>query len=65
MLVSLMSRVLSALRREEGATMAEYAVVLAVVITIVVASLTALAGGIGGALDGVTALLTGDDSGTG
>ena len=42
---------------EEGQTMAEYAVVLAVIAIVVVAALTALSGGIGGALDRITAIV--------
>jgi Flp pilus assembly pilin Flp len=45
---------------EEGQTMAEYAVVLAVITVIIVAALTALSGGIGDALDKVTATVKGD-----
>ena len=49
---------LSMLRDERGQTMAEYGVVLAVIAVIVVTALTALSGGIGGALDRVTGILT-------
>lgn len=42
---------------EAGQTMAEYAVVLAVITVIVIVALTALSGGIGTALDKVTAVL--------
>jgi Flp pilus assembly pilin Flp len=42
---------------EEGQTMAEYAVVLAVITVVVIAALTALSGGIGSAMDKVTAVL--------
>jgi Flp pilus assembly pilin Flp len=42
---------------EEGQTMAEYAVVLAVITLLILGSLTALSGGIGNALDQVTAIL--------
>ncbi len=42
---------------EEGQTMAEYAVVLAVITVVVIVALTALSGGIGGALDRITAVL--------
>lgn len=44
---------------EEGQTMAEYAVVLAVITVIVIVALTALSGGIGAALDRITAVLGG------
>ena len=44
-------------RREEGQTMAEYAVVLAVLVVATVAVFTALSGGISGALTNVTAIL--------
>ena len=43
--------------REQGQTMAEYAVVLAVITVVIVAALTTLAGGIGSALGAVTAVL--------
>ena len=46
-------------RDEEGQTMAEYAVVLAVITLVVIAALTALSGGIGNALNNVTAVLGG------
>ncbi len=42
---------------EEGQTMAEYAVVLAVITVVIIGALTALSGGIGSALDKVTAVL--------
>jgi Flp pilus assembly pilin Flp len=45
------------LSEERGQTMAEYAVVLAVITVVIVAALTALAGGIGDALNAVTAVL--------
>lgn len=45
-------------RDEEGQTMAEYAVVLAVITVVIIGALTALAGGIGNALDSVTAVLS-------
>jgi len=41
-------------RREEGQTMAEYAVVLGVITLAVVGVFTALAGGISGAINAVT-----------
>jgi Flp pilus assembly pilin Flp len=43
--------------REEGQTMAEYAVVLAVITVATVAVFTALSGGIQGALSNVTGIL--------
>jgi Flp pilus assembly pilin Flp len=49
---------LTALRqRQQGQTMAEYAVVLAVLVVATVAVFTALSGGISGAMTNVTALL--------
>lgn len=45
------------LAREEGQTMAEYAVVLAVITVAILVALTALAGGISGALARVTAVI--------
>ncbi len=53
MLNTLMAR----LRREEGQTMAEYAVVLAVITVATVAVFTALSGGIEGAINNVIDLL--------
>jgi Flp pilus assembly pilin Flp len=47
----------AARKREEGQTMAEYAVVLAVITVATVAVFTALSGGISGALNKVTAVL--------
>jgi Flp pilus assembly pilin Flp len=47
----------AARKREEGQTMAEYAVVLAVITVATVAVFTALSGGISGALTKVTAVL--------
>ena len=44
-------------KREEGQTMAEYAVVLAVITVATVAVFTALSGGISGAINSVTGLL--------
>ena len=44
-------------KREEGQTMAEYAVVLAVITVATVAVFTALSGGIQGALNNVTGIL--------
>jgi Flp pilus assembly pilin Flp len=47
----------SRFEREEGQTMAEYAVVLAVITVATVAVFTALSGGIQGALSNVTGIL--------
>jgi Flp pilus assembly pilin Flp len=47
----------TARKREEGQTMAEYAVVLAVITVATVAVFTALSGGISGALTKVTGIL--------
>jgi Flp pilus assembly pilin Flp len=47
------------LRREEGQTMAEYAVILSVISVIVIGAVLALSGGIGDALDKVTDVITG------
>jgi Flp pilus assembly pilin Flp len=47
----------TARKREEGQTMAEYAVVLAVITVATVAVFTALSGGISGAVTKVTGLL--------
>jgi Flp pilus assembly pilin Flp len=44
-------------RREEGQTMAEYAVVLGVITLAVVGVFTALAGGVSGAISNVTGLI--------
>lgn len=44
-------------RREEGQTMAEYAVVLGVITLAVVGVFTALAGGINGAISSVTSAI--------
>jgi Flp pilus assembly pilin Flp len=43
--------------REEGQTMAEYGVILAVIAVGILVALTALSGGIGNAIDKVTAVL--------
>ena len=45
------------LSKEEGQTMAEYAVVLAVITVATVAVFTALSGGISGAVSSVTGIL--------
>ena len=47
----------SARKREEGQTMAEYAVVLAVITVATVGVFTALSGGISGAINNVTGIL--------
>ncbi len=44
-------------RREEGQTMAEYAVVLGVITLAVVGVFTALAGGVSGAISNITGLI--------
>jgi Flp pilus assembly pilin Flp len=53
----LRQRLSSLLRREDGQTMAEYAVVLAVITVATVAVFTALSGGISGAISNVTGIL--------
>jgi Flp pilus assembly pilin Flp len=53
----LRERLISLLKREDGQTMAEYAVVLAVITVATVAVFTALSGGISGAINSVTGLL--------
>jgi Flp pilus assembly pilin Flp len=47
----------SARNRQEGQTMAEYAVVLGVIVIAVVVALTALSGGISNALSNVTGII--------
>ena len=47
----------AARKREEGQTMAEYAVVLAVTTIAVAAAITALSGGISGAVNNVTTIV--------
>jgi Flp pilus assembly pilin Flp len=44
-------------KRQEGQTMAEYAVVLGVITLAVVGVFTALSGGISGAIDSVTGMI--------
>jgi Flp pilus assembly pilin Flp len=56
-LIDLRGRLASLLERENGQTMAEYAVVLAVITVATVAVFTALSGGISGAINSVTGLL--------
>jgi Flp pilus assembly pilin Flp len=53
----LCQRLTSLLEREDGQTMAEYAVVLAVITVATVAVFTALSGGISGAISNVTGIL--------
>jgi Flp pilus assembly pilin Flp len=55
-----------AFSRQDGQTMAEYAVILAVITVIVIAAIMTLSGEIGNALDKVTDVLkgTGDSGGT-
>ena len=53
----LRQRLTSLLGREDGQTMAEYAVVLAVITVATVAVFTALSGGISGAISNVTGIL--------
>ena len=60
----LRQRLTSLLGREDGQTMAEYAVVLAVITVATVAVFTALSGGISGASRNVTGLLSRHISGT-
>jgi len=54
---SMLARIRARFAREEGQTMAEYAVVLAVITVATVAVFTALSGGISGAIGSVTSLL--------
>jgi len=53
------NKIRSAVRREDGQTMAEYGVVLAVITVATVAVFTALSGGITGAVNSVIDLLPG------
>ena len=53
----MLARIRARFVREEGQTMAEYAVVLAVITVATVAVFTALAGGIQGAIGSVTGIL--------
>jgi Flp pilus assembly pilin Flp len=53
-----LSQLLTSLRREEGQTMAEYAVILAVITVGIIAAVTALSGGIQTALNNVVDVLT-------
>ena len=52
------ARILATLRREEGQTMAEYAVVLAVVTLLVIGAITLLSTNIGNELTKIAAILT-------
>ena len=52
------ARILSALRRDEGQTMAEYAVVLAVVTLLVIGAITLLSTNIGNEITKVAGILT-------
>ena len=54
---SMLARIRARFAREEGQTMAEYAVVLAVITVATVAVFTALSGGIQGAIGNVTGIL--------
>jgi Flp pilus assembly pilin Flp len=56
-LSDLRARLASLVRKDDGQTMAEYAVVLAVITVATVAVFTALSGGISGAISNVTGLL--------
>ena len=53
----MLTKIRARFAREEGQTMAEYAVVLAVITVATVAVFTALSGGIQGALGNVTSIL--------
>ncbi len=53
----MLTKIRARFAREEGQTMAEYAVVLAVITVATVAVFTALSGGISGALTKVTGIL--------
>jgi Flp pilus assembly pilin Flp len=55
--MSVLTSLKARLKREEGQTMAEYAVVLAVITVATVAVFTALSGGITNAINNVTGLL--------
>ncbi len=55
--VQVLTKIRARFAREEGQTMAEYAVVLAVITVVTVALFTALSAGIAGAIGNVTALL--------
>lgn len=51
---------LSFAKREEGQTMAEYAIILGVIAAAVIIAIAALSGGITNALDRITELLPGE-----
>ena len=53
----MLTKIKTRFTREEGQTMAEYAVVLAVITVATVAVFTALSGGISGAISSVTGIL--------
>jgi Flp pilus assembly pilin Flp len=55
--LSVLTSLKARLKREEGQTMAEYAVVLAVITVATVAVFTALSGGISNAINNVTGIL--------
>jgi Flp pilus assembly pilin Flp len=65
MLNTAIVRLRLALSREDGQTMAEYAVILAVVTVIVIAAVMTLSTEIGNALDKVTDVLKGSGGDTG
>lgn len=56
-MLELMTALRRRVAREDGQTMAEYAVVLAVITVATVAVFTALSGGISGAITSVTGIL--------
>jgi Flp pilus assembly pilin Flp len=60
----MLARIWSIVRRDEGQTMAEYAVILSVISVIVIGAVVALSGGIGDALDKVTDVISGDGTTT-
>ena len=55
--LQVLTKIRARFAREEGQTMAEYAVVLAVITVATVAVFTALSGGISGAIASVTGIL--------
>ena len=55
--LQVLTKIRARFAREEGQTMAEYAVVLAVITVATVAVFTALSGGIAGAIGNVTGIL--------
>ena len=55
----MLMRAWMSMRRDEGQTMAEYAVILSVISVVVIGAVLALSGGIGDALDKVTEVITG------